>query len=84
MRYWVCQSCKNGFVDTDDMPTVCENCGEVGVRWKSSDVSNMGSFKLYLCQECEIGLVEERQPPTYPCDMCGACNWKIFHGYDNF
>lgn len=78
MRYWVCQSCKQGQVD-DEKPTKCLNCGKVGGSWKSSDVTNMGSFKLYKCSDCDYS-VEERQPPTYPCPCCGSKHWKIFKG----
>lgn len=79
MRYWVCQSCKYGCVDVTK-PTKCNNCGEVGGAWKSSDVTKMGSFKSYMCTNCER-VVEERRPPTYPCDVCGQRSWKIFNAY---
>ena len=82
MRYWVCQTCKSGQVDIEK-PTVCMNCGEVGGAWKSSDVGNMGSFRMYICTNCELRTVEERQPPTYPCDYCGGRSWRVFNGYDN-
>ena len=80
MRYWVCQSCKTGCVN-ETKPTVCENCGKVGGEWKSSATANMRSFKMYICEGCDLRVVEERQPPTYPCDMCGKRKWKIFNGY---
>ena len=63
MRYWVCQCCKYGHVN-ETKPTKCPECGEMGGKWKSSDVCNMGSFRMYMCLNCER-CVEERQPPTY-------------------
>ena len=79
LRYWVCQSCKYGHV-SDTKPTKCPECGEVGGDWKSSDVTRMGRFRMYKCSNCER-TVEERQPPTYPCDICGARSWRVFNGY---
>lgn len=81
LQYWVCQVCKQGQVN-DDKPIMCSNCGEIGGEWKSTDVSNMGSFKVYKCKNCE-NTVEERRPPTYPCSHCDSFSWEIFHGYDN-
>ncbi len=78
MRYWVCQTCKEGHVN-DDTPTQCPNCGKIGGKWKSSDVNKMLSFKMYVCGYCHR-TVEERQPPKYPCDFCGEKNWKLFKG----
>ncbi len=77
MRYWICQSCKQGQVD-DEKPTKCLNCGKVGGSWKSSDVKNMDSFKIYECTKCNNS-VTERRPPTYRCS-CGANSWRLFRG----
>ena len=78
MKYWVCQSCKSGQVD-EVQPTKCDHCGKVGGSWKSSNVTNMGSFKLYECPNCHYS-VEERNPPRYSCPSCGSHNWKIYNG----
>lgn len=80
LRYWVCQTCKSGQTDYYE-PKVCLGCGEVGGKWKSTDVSNMKDFRLYKCTKCDR-VVEERRPPKYSCDICGNNGWKLFYGYD--
>ena len=77
LRYWVCQSCKNGQLVSDTKPTRCPDCGKVGGGWKSSDVTKMCSFRTYECSYCGR-TVEERRPPTYPCDVCGNWSWRVF------
>lgn len=83
MRYWVCQECKEGHVNSDVKPARCPDCGVVGGSWKWSEVGNMKSFRMYICTKCELRTVEERQPPTYKCDYCGARNWRVFNGYNS-
>ena len=76
LRYWVCQSCKEGHVN-NTKPTRCPVCGEVGGGWKSSDVAKMGSFRMYECSYCQLRTVEERRLPTYLCDFCGKRGWRV-------
>ena len=75
LQYWVCQECKQGQTN-DEKPTMCLNCGKVGGEWKSTDVTNMDSFKTYMCTNCYMS-VEEPRTPTYPC-ICGANSWEIY------
>lgn len=82
MRYWVCQECKEGHVNSNEKPVFCPNCGAMGGDWKWSEAGNMSSFKMYICNNCELRTVEERQTPTYKCDCCGARSWRVFNGYD--
>lgn len=77
LRYWVCQSCRQGGQVDYEKPLVCPECGKVGGKWKSSDVTNMDRFRTYECAWCGHS-VDEYGRPKYPCEVCGREEWKRF------